>query len=278
MEFPGRKVSSELDRALTTRELKFTTEMGIAIPPVTKKLRLKYNHSMFAGTIDGLTEACLRQLMSMYECEEKLVAMNSKPIGKKYSKEELCEKYGIKGSEIPDSFKDFHKQREHYAYLTHKFTAYTGKTAPYTATTVKCKTYWFPVGARFNEGKCSSLVRSIPALEDPSVETDATIRRKLQQCALQRAKYRTKVAMDLNILKGRQFNCESHDLKALDTSRGRYGNWDQINLTVNDGIHISHHDFWVRNVECFFASPPGNVRKVIDTMRWGKTPCNPYVH
>ena len=272
-------MSSDLERALTTREMSFTEISDVMEDPPVKQLRLKYNHSMFAGTIDGLTEICLRKLMEMYECGEKLVTVNSVPLGEGHTDEDLRERYQLGDQSVPEYLKNKHSQRQHYSYLTHKFRAYSGRSAPYKVTKVKCKTYWFPVGERFYWGKSASVIRGIRSLEDASIETDATIRRKLQQCAKQRGEYRerNRRACGFEPETYIERSIRRFFMSYIGPGRGDVS-WDQINLTINDGLYVSHHDFFDHPVTNLYASPAGNVRKVIDTMRWGRTPSNPYLH
>ena len=113
---PERRVSSNFCNAYVVRQIRFK-ECDKDSNSVPKRTWLKYNHSMFAGTKDQLTELCLRRLMEKIECQEKLIVESIEPT-----------KTGLSST----------------ITLSHKFEVPVGQ-APSKTMEVRCLTSWVPL-------------------------------------------------------------------------------------------------------------------------------------
>ena len=121
----ARRVSAQfgMGTGLVLRKTSISFSCFTNIPPSSDRVALRYDSKIFDNTVDGLQQACLHRLMKTF-----------------YTRERFCEFSLVPTPEMPSAA---------YSVAEHQIIVHYGRTTPYKVYMVICKTYWFPVGLRF---------------------------------------------------------------------------------------------------------------------------------
>ena len=120
----GRLVSLEehKENGLIFRRITGKATRLVWKDPQTTKRKLFNSTVICSLARDGLTQACLRKLMQLFDCEEKAVCVTRYPAY------------------------DYMYPSNCFTYCSHKMLIFQNRRAPYLVTEIKCKTTWLPAG------------------------------------------------------------------------------------------------------------------------------------
>ena len=169
----GRIVSLEehKEHGLTLRNITSKGFVTVGTLPNLTKRKLFNDKVIFSLARDGLTQACLKVLMQLYDCEEKTASVTRYP-GDDYLYPLNC-----------------------FSYCTHKMLVYQNRSSPYQVTEIKCRTTWLPAGNAdwfknhvtrsgsddISETNAKQTVLYSELMSSTDLPADTTVRRQLQQ-------------------------------------------------------------------------------------------------